>query len=396
MSSLTKRENDILQLCLRILNADKPSEAVETYSDIIDSIRFSEVIWVVDELVKQNIPMEELKTGINKFLNLFYKALNNADIKVPELNTFLYYLNQNNYELDSLLKSIKQHLREINKNPESQECKHALLEKLQYLLKFENQYIIKENILFPLLETKWKDYRCLQVMWSFHDDIRRNIKGANKLLKEKEIDLDEFNSTVGDIFFDMYAIKFREEKILYPHILETISTEELNSMLNESLSFEWAFITPDIKPIDVKMQKEMTPEGFINLETGKLNVEQIMLMLNHLPVDITFVDEHNKVKYFSSPKKRIFPRSKAIIGREVNNCHPPESVHVVEKIVNAFRNGEKDNASFWIKMNAEYILIQYFAVRDSQNNYKGVIEVSQEISEIKNITGEKRLLDWND
>ena len=131
-----------------------------------------------------------------------------------------------------------------------------------------------------------------------------------------------------------------------------------------------------------------------NLGTGILSTEQIKLIFNHLPVDITFVDEHNKVKYFSSPTKRIFPRTVAIIGRDVSNCHPKESVHVVEEIVDSFRNGEKSQADFWIKMRGEFILIQYFAVRDAQGDYRGVIEVSQEVSEIRALEGEKRLLDW--
>ena len=113
-----------------------------------------------------------------------------------------------------------------------------------------------------------------------------------------------------------------------------------------------------------------------------------------MPVDITYVDEFNKVKFFSTPEKRIFRRTNSIIGREVKNCHPPESVHVVEQIVEAFRNGEKEKASFWIQMKGEFILIQYFAVRDEKGNYRGVVEVSQEITEIRSLEGEQRLLDW--
>jgi DUF438 domain-containing protein len=115
-----------------------------------------------------------------------------------------------------------------------------------------------------------------------------------------------------------------------------------------------------------------------------------------LPVDITFVDEFDNVQYYSTPKKRIFPRTKAIIGRDVHNCHPKESVHVVEKIVQAFKDGKKDVASFWINMKGEKLLIQYFAVRDDFGNYKGVVEVSQEITEIQRMNGEQRLLDWED
>jgi DUF438 domain-containing protein len=135
-------------------------------------------------------------------------------------------------------------------------------------------------------------------------------------------------------------------------------------------------------------------EGRIDLEQGHMLPEQINWLLKFMPVDITYVDENDTVQFFSTPQKRIFPRTTAIIGRKVSNCHPPESVHVVEKIVESFKNGEKDHADFWIKMKDEYILIRYFAVRDEQNNYKGVIEVTQEISDIKAIDGEKRLLDW--
>ncbi len=394
MTDFTKRQKDILELCTRITNADKPSEAVEKYISIMETISYQEVIWVVDEMVKQEIPMQELKKGINKYLNLFYNSLNNAKLETPPRESFLGYLIQNNQELDTILKSIKPFLRDLNRDPERDDIKTELIKNLKKLLLFDKHYIIKENILFPLLEKKWENFRCLQVMWSFHDDIRRNIKKIIQLLNNPTLDIEEFNSVIGSIFFDMYAIKFREEKILYPFAQETITEEELNQMLKESLEFDWPYIKPEIKIDQTEKKKNDMQNGLIDLLSGELMPEQIQLIFNHLPVDITFVDENNQVRYFSTPKKRIFPRSKAIIGREVNNCHPPESVHVVEKIVNSFRNGEKDEASFWIEMGDEYILIQYFAVRDADGNYKGVLEVSQEITNIKKLEGEKRLLDW--
>jgi len=132
----------------------------------------------------------------------------------------------------------------------------------------------------------------------------------------------------------------------------------------------------------------------IKLSTGVLTTEQLELIFKHLPVDITYVDEHDEVRYFSSPAHRIFPRTTGIIGRKVQNCHPHESVHVVNQIVEAFKKGEKSEASFWIKMGSKYVLIKYLALRDESNNYRGVLEVSQEISEIQKIKGERRLLDW--
>jgi PAS domain S-box-containing protein len=229
-------------------------------------------------------------------------------------------------------------------------------------------------------------------MWSFHDDIRRNIKGIREQLSQGISDIKAFNRRVGDVFFNMLAIKFREEKILFPYILASISQEQLMTMDIESRELGYPYIQPD-KPVAPQTASAAVGDR-LDLATGLLTVEQIKLIFNHLPVDITYVDENDKVCYFSTPKKRIFPRTTAIIGREVKNCHPPESVHVVEQIVDSFKKGEKNQADFWIKMKGEYILIQYFAVRDEGGHYKGVIEVTQEISDIKAIEGEKRLLDW--
>jgi PAS domain S-box-containing protein len=180
---------------------------------------------------------------------------------------------------------------------------------------------------------------------------------------------------------------------MFPFIQETIPNEKLDSLFKESFEIGFPYYNPE-KIIEEKNIFQKTDTDSINLKSGELNAEQIILLFNHLPVDITFVDENNKVKYFSTPKKRIFHRTNIIIGRDVSNCHPPESVHVVEQIIQAFRSGEQDNANFWIKMKGEYILIQYFALRNEKGNYKGVIEVSQEISGIQNITGERRLLEW--
>jgi len=230
-------------------------------------------------------------------------------------------------------------------------------------------------------------------MCSFHDDIRQNLKEVIRMLEDENFDQKKFNRLVGDLFFNIYAIKFREERILFPIISEIIPGTDLNSLIAESQEIGFPFIRPETN-FEEKLISETRPSGEVDLKTGNLSAEQIRLIFNHLPVDITYVDENNKVKFFSTPEKRIFRRTNSIIGREVKNCHPHESVHVVEQIVDAFRTGEKDKASFWIQMKGEFILIQYFAVRDEQGNYKGVVEVSQEITEIRNIQGENRLLDW--
>ena len=146
---------------------------------------------------------------------------------------------------------------------------------------------------------------------------------------------------------------------------------------------------PDKAPIDM-----VSGPKKIFLDQGGLSLEQVNLMLTHLPVDITFVDENDRVAYYSAGKERIFPRSPAIIGRHVQKCHPSKSVHIVEKILEEFKAGRRDSSEFWLQLEDKFIHIRYFVVRDSEGNYKGTIEVSQDLTDIKKLEGEKRLLDW--
>lgn len=366
---------------------------VNEYQEAIDRATPADVIAVVDWLIHLKLPMNDVKKGINKALNLLNKTLREFPYAPPPADSLAGYLIQNNGQLDLRLKAIRPLLKEINGDPENEAIRNGLREKFADLSKMDLHYQIKENVLFPLIETYMPDYNCLQVMWSMHDDIRENIQTIVEMLGETALDLKSFNRLAGDVFFNMYAIKFREEQILFPVALDLIPEKELALLLNQSIEIGFPFIHPEIKMQETSVNA-VTPSGEIDLKTGFLTAEQIVLIFDHLPVDITYVDEFNKVKYYSTPEKRIFRRTNSVIGREVKNCHPPESVHVVEQIVEAFRKGEKDKASFWIQMKGEFILIQYFAVRDEQGNYRGVVEVSQEITEIRSLEGEQRLLDW--
>jgi len=147
-----------------------------------------------------------------------------------------------------------------------------------------------------------------------------------------------------------------------------------------------------------KIEEElgMATNERLQFETGSLSKVEIESILNTLPVDITFVDRDDTVKYFSQGKKRIFTRTKAIIGRKVQLCHPQKSVHIVNRILEAFKTGKKDVAEFWIQKNNRIIYIRYFAVKDKDGKYLGTLEVTQDITDIKKIEGERRLLNWKD
>lgn len=387
------RIKKLLKLFHSIMENDDAVNAIKRNQNLINESIPSDIITLVDILVRSKIPIEKLKRGINKFLNVLHTTIKEYSYTEPDKNSFLGCCIKNNAELDKKLKTLRPLIKQINKTPDDNLLKQNITNNLKSILEFNRYYLIKENVLFPLLEKQWKEFRCINVMWSFHDDIRNNLKNLISMLSDKEIEIKKFNRLIGDVFFNMFAIIFREERILFPSIMKTISEETLNSLFADSLEIGFPYFVPHKNISTKKKTDDINPDS-INLKSGNLTAEQIVLLFNHLPVDITFVDEFNKVKYFSTPKKRIFPRTNAIIGREVTNCHPPESIHVVEQIIKAFRNGSKDKASFWIKMKGEIILIQYFALRDKSGNYKGVIEVSQEISEIKSIEGERRLLEW--
>jgi DUF438 domain-containing protein len=163
----------------------------------------------------------------------------------------------------------------------------------------------------------------------------------------------------------------------------------------------YAFEAPSLDWLKATAVSEPVGEAGIvsdrlRLDTGLMTLSQVNLVLKHLPVDLTFVDKNDEAQYFSTGKERIFPRSPGIIGRNVQKCHPAKSLDTVNRIVNEFKAGTKDKAEFWIQLRGRLIFIRYFAVRDNEGVYQGTLEVTQDITDIQAIKGERRLLDWSD
>ncbi len=369
--------------------------AKETYSQyraLTDTVTALETMQVIDRLLLDGLPFEQIKSNIGKLLNVFFASLKNKDWDQPGEGHFLYYLMRENQEVIKIIHELKQGIKALGKSEKPDYS--SLISCLEQLKVYELHCIKKENILFPYIEKTVPQYRCLQLMWSFHDDYRRLLKSLFDMLAKDVVDNKLLYKTLGDLFFVLLPIIFREENILFPVVCRAIPLEAWDEMLQQSSELGWCYIeTPEYKTKATNLAENST-EGWIDLNTGQLSVRQIILMMEHLPVDITFVDENDEVRYFSGVKYRIFPRSKAIIGRKVQNCHPKESVHVVNQIVDAFRNGEKDHADFWINMRGRFIHIRYFALRDESGIYKGTIEVSQDVTEIRALEGEQRLLSW--
>ena len=199
----SQRINKLVELFKGIIHGDKPLNLVRENEELILEIIPSDVIDAVDQLVLLEIPIDELKKGINKVLNLLYKTIQEHPYNPPDRESFLGIMLQNNEALDNKLNAIRPLIKQLNRDSININLRQDIKDKFIEVKKFRDQYLIKENVLFPLLETEWKNFRCLQVMWSFHDDIRKNIRKAIGQLSGNDFDLKFFNRLVGDIFFNM-------------------------------------------------------------------------------------------------------------------------------------------------------------------------------------------------
>lgn len=301
-------------------------------------------------------------------------------------------------EEKELIVRLLQDLRDTDPASEFQKF-YNIFNQLQSI---ERRFERKENQLFPMLEQKgWKGPS--KNMWSFHDTLRDQFRLLRKKIEAR--DLEGVQEDLPYLISGIYRLLVTEESVLFPNASALLSDddwikvrlgeEEIGWMLSETPppypEQEYIHPSKDTTARDLSFRSENAS----HYDEGYMTVEQVNLLLKIMPLDITFVDENDKVIFYNRGEERVFPRSAGIIGREVQFCHPPKSVGTVLKILEAFRSGARNEASFWINFKGRLIYIRYFAVRNSQGDYKGVVEMSQDISEIKKIEGENRLLNWN-
>jgi DUF438 domain-containing protein len=273
------------------------------------------------------------------------------------------------------------------------------------LTTIEKRFARKENQLFPYLE-KYNWNGPSQGMWSFHDTLRDQIRLLNKYNEEKNIP--KITAQVPYLIEGIKRLLSIEDMRLFPNAMELLNDddwkefhegdEEIGWMLpNKPKAYgkpeeeEYVHPSQDFK----KRELSFSLENTFHYDEGYMTPEQVNLLLRFMPVDITYVDENDKVIFYNRGKDRVFPRSKGIIGREVRFCHPPKSVDMVLRIVEEFKAGTKDVAEFWINFKGRMIHIRYFAIRDNENKYRGVIEMSQDVTDIQKLEGQQRLLDWD-
>ena len=272
------------------------------------------------------------------------------------------------------------------------------------LTTIEKRFLRKENQLFPYLEKHgWNGPS--QGMWSFHDNLRQQIRLLNTHNQEKNT-----TNIIENLPYLIEGVKRLltiEDIRLFPNAMDLLSEddwkefyqgdEEIGWMLTNKPTIYPKVVQEYIHPSEDFTERELSfsTNNSFHYDEGYMTPEQVNLLLRFLPIDITYVDENDKVIFYNRGDDRVFPRSKGIIGREVRFCHPPKSVDMVLRIVDEFRAGTKDLAEFWFNYRGRIIHIRYFAIRDKEKNYKGVIEMSQDITDIQKLEGQKRLLDWD-
>lgn len=372
---------------IKDLHAGKDVESQKRkFAELIKDVAPWEIAQMEQALIREGMPEEEIKSLCDVHVKVFQDALEHQTVPgLPAGHPVHTFMLEN--------RAAEGILQEAAAIVDFTGDRDRLLGIVDRLAQIDKHYLRKENQLFPILETKGITGPS-KVMWALHDDIRGFIKDVCKRVADGKMEA-VAREALAKMINDMI---YKEEHILFPMALETLSEEEWGRVRKGEEEIGFAWITPeaDWSPATASFQQELLAEkvGSLNLDTGQLTAEQVNLLLTHLPVDISFVNEHDEVAYYSATPERIFPRSPGVIGRKVHNCHPPRSVDMVERILKAFKDGSKSKAEFWIQMRGRVLHIRYFAVRDSAGTYRGCLEVSQDITEIQKLTGNKRLLDW--
>jgi len=366
------------------------------FQELIKDIEPSEIARMEQKLIEEGMPESEIKRLCDVHVDVFKDALGKKEeVSAPPghpVHTFM----QENRAAEAIIGDITSILEQLCDSPDKEvfrKYQDRLNELIDRLSAINLHYLRKENQLFPILELH-EISGPSEVMWALHDDVRQMLKYAEDQIAGSQVPV--VYATIKYLLKTMTDMIYKEEHILFPMAMEMLSDADWKKVRDGEEEIGYAWIRPETEwepPVEEKVsaEKEIAKIG---LDTGQLSPEQINLILTHLPLDLSYVDENDEVRYYSHTPDRIFPRSPGIIGRKVQKCHPPKSYHVVQKIVDEFRAGTKDVADFWIQMKGRFILIKYYAVRDSRGKYRGTLEVSQDITEIKKLEGQKRLLDW--
>lgn len=384
-----------LKVLIRRLHDGESTESVKADFDALTSgVDSAEIAAMEQALIAEGMPVEEVQRLCDVHVSVFKDALEaEPGLDVPEGHPVAAYLLENSVigDITADLRTSLTTLAEADADRRP-DALGGLAKGLERLEAIDVHYARKENQLFPVLERHGVEGPT-KVMWGLDDEIRARVKAS--IAAAAAGDADVLSADLGETLRMVDDMVYKEERILFPTALDVISEPEWATMAAGDAEIGYAWIAPPSAKVDAPSAAApgSGSAGALPLTTGALTLEQLDLLMRALPIDVTFVDEHDRVAYYSEGD-RVFPRSPAVIGREVRNCHPPDSVGKVEAILAAFKAGEKDTAEFWIELAGRFVHIRYIALRDPDGAYRGCLEVTQDATHVRTLEGERRLLDW--
>jgi uncharacterized protein len=398
-----KRKELLKHMILQLHKGEAPSQVKNRLVDLLRSIPYNEVVEVEQELISEGLPVEEvLKLCDIHQLVLEGHIDQSAAKPVPEghpVDTF----KKENRELDKVIEEIEKLFIQVKtlKDPEVKGWMLKIHAHLNTLMDVDKHYKRKEYLVFPFLE-KYEITGPPKVMWGKHDEIRSLLKASLEAVSASEpVSAEEARAVTDLILFpavkgiaDMIS---KEEEILFPMCMDKLTDDDWYAIYRQTDEFGYCLFDPptEWKPEGITVGDVVYNTGNkLQLTTGSFNIDELEALFKVLPVDLTFVDRDDKVKFFSLGADRIFPRNRAILGRDVRMCHPPSSVNVVEQILNDFKDGSQNSAAFWINMHGRFIYIEYFPLRDKNGEYLGTVEFTQDLTLLRKLEGEQRLLSY--
>lgn len=379
-------------IVLRVHDGETLDAVREEFHELLQDVSPAEVGAMEQALVAEGIDESEIKKLCNLHVELFESSV---DSELPEMvpGHPIHTMQAENREAVKKAERLDEAVEQASDDLTYAAAHQGLQKGVNELSDIIRHYERKENQLFPIMESHGLTAPP-QVMWAIHDDIRQLFKQTRTAL---EIDDRERSlSLVSELSVAIRDLIHKEETIMFPMCFEAFSEEDWGKVRlgEEEIGFAWVVPGDEWQSVNGKIRTSGVGADLVSLEAGKLRPEVVNAIFKSLPVDLSFVDANDRVAYFSQTEHRIFPRSEGIIGREVSKCHPAKSVHMVQEILDKFKSGERDVAEFWIEMNETFIHIRFYAIRQQDGTYEGCLEVAQDVTHIRTLVGEQRLLDW--
>lgn len=398
------RKNLLKHMILQLHEGVAPEDVKRRLRDLMSKIPYGEVVEVEQELISEGLPETEVLRLCDIHTEVLEGKIDLSEMKIVPPGHPVDTFKRENRELEVHVKRLEELYSNFSSLVESIGIA-AYLNKIHQLfnalMDVDKHYRRKENLLFPYLE-RYGITGPPTVMWGKHDETRVLLKAAlANVGYAPSLDNQKLALLIRDVFHPaskaVTDMIMKEEEILLPMTLDKLSETEWYEIYRQTSEIGYCLYDPKVewKPEGVELTEASSiKEGIIVLPSGTFKIEELLALLNMLPVDMTFVDKDDKVKYFSQGKERVFDRNRAILGRDVRLCHPPSSVHVVEDILSDFKAGRQESAAFWIQMKGRFIHIEYFALRSAAGEYLGTLEVSQDLTEKRALEGEQRILSY--